>query len=413
MLALSLCLAAPVLAAPDVLIFDDGQLHFLNQNNVNPDDDVIVRGATSGQRTLVRFVDQAVVRNVTAEAYGWVQTFGSTRITGTLLVEGDGEAFLDHSTSVEGDTIVGDFGELAQNADATLGSITVGAGAEIRLSGTVAGSVDSASTTSLIGDFLGSVTLRGAGDSLVFGARVDGGIEVLENARLRTFDSNFQGAFTVRDSGFVQLRRASLFSGPIVLEDTASLRINAQEINVPFGDVAGPSGVLIGLDEDGEPFSIAFLREPATEIEVVRIFTFFGESVCSQDEPNSLGLTAALQMTGSQRASDDDLILRANGIPVGSFGYFVVGDSLVDMPTAAGRLCVGGNIGRYVGPGEVQAASEFTAIEINASIQPIPGNPPTFAATGQTFYFQAWYRDVDDMGMPTSRLSVGRSVTFL
>ena len=79
---------------------------------------------------------------------------------------------------------------------------------------------------------------------------------------------------------------------------------------------------------------------------------------------------------------------------------------------SAGNLCLAGSIGRYVGPGQIQNSGAAGAISlgINLSQHPTPTGFVQVAA-GQTWNFQAWFRD-SSIGMTTSNFSNGLSLTF-
>lgn len=46
----------PLAVSLNTLIFEDGQLHFLTQNDVRPGDEVTVRGAPPSMLTLTRVI---------------------------------------------------------------------------------------------------------------------------------------------------------------------------------------------------------------------------------------------------------------------------------------------------------------------------------------------------------------------
>ena len=78
-----------------------------------------------------------------------------------------------------------------------------------------------------------------------------------------------------------------------------------------------------------------------------------------------------------------------------------------------GNLCLAGAIGRYVGPGQIQSsgATGSITLQLNLGAMPQPTGPVA-AVAGQTWNFQAWYRDAV-AGTPTSNFTDGLRVTFL
>jgi len=76
------------------------------------------------------------------------------------------------------------------------------------------------------------------------------------------------------------------------------------------------------------------------------------------------------------------------------------------------NLCLGGSIGRFVGPGQVMnsgASGSFT-LTVDLSALPTPTGLVT-AQPGETWNFQAWYRDANPG--PTSNFTDAVAVTFL
>jgi hypothetical protein len=73
---------------------------------------------------------------------------------------------------------------------------------------------------------------------------------------------------------------------------------------------------------------------------------------------------------------------------------------------------LGGAIGRYVAPGQVQSTGATGSFELNLDLSAIP-TPlgPMAALPGATWYFQAWFRDFAPFG-PTSNFTDGVELTF-
>ena len=77
-----------------------------------------------------------------------------------------------------------------------------------------------------------------------------------------------------------------------------------------------------------------------------------------------------------------------------------------------GTLCLGGSIGRYSQPGEIQFASAAGAASLRLDLTRTPGPSAFFAvAAGSTWRFQVWYRD-QNPGQ-TSNFTDGLALTFL
>ncbi len=85
-------------------------------------------------------------------------------------------------------------------------------------------------------------------------------------------------------------------------------------------------------------------------------------------------------------------ILTANQVPPGEYGYFLasMAVSLVHPAGSQGFLCLGGNIGRYNQPQNIGQGPSFS---IQVDLTSMPVNPPLAVQPGDTWHFQAWYRD--------------------
>ena len=105
-----------------------------------------------------------------------------------------------------------------------------------------------------------------------------------------------------------------------------------------------------------------------------------GQSYCGPSIPNSAGFSARMILTGTTTISQ-------------------------------GALCLSGSIGRFVGQGQVQAANIFGEIALSVDPSSLPGPHGFFSAQpGQSLYFQAWYRDLNQTS--TSNYSSGATVRF-
>jgi hypothetical protein len=128
---------------------------------------------------------------------------------------------------------------------------------------------------------------------------------------------------------------------------------------------------------------------------------------------NSTGWGASLAVCGSASVTADDLILRASLLPPGKPGLIYMGAGQINVPFGDGHRCVGaGGVGtfrfqirtsdadgRFVeGPGIVAHSAGFpSAGHIDA---------------GETWHFQAWYRDPAGPCGNNFNLSHGISVPF-
>lgn len=136
-----------------------------------------------------------------------------------------------------------------------------------------------------------------------------------------------------------------------------------------------------------------------------------GANYCAAN-PNSTGAAGSIAAAGSTVVSDNDLTLTASNLPTGQFGIFVVGDAQAQTPLAEGFLCVGGSIGRYQQPNQIQQVDANGEITLQIDLSAIPqGQVPVPVAIGDTWNFQAWHRDTGPAGQ-TANLTDGISITF-
>ncbi len=124
-----------------------------------------------------------------------------------------------------------------------------------------------------------------------------------------------------------------------------------------------------------------------------------GSPECVQSVTNSTGSVGSLQAIGSDVVADNQLELVATVLPDQAFGFFLASqapDLVVTPGTAVGNLCLGGAIGRYVGPGQIQNTGQTGGfrLTIDLTTMPTPTGPVSSFA-GETWYFQAWHRDAN------------------
>jgi len=139
----------------------------------------------------------------------------------------------------------------------------------------------------------------------------------------------------------------------------------------------------------------------------------FGKSYCTS-VVNSTGVPARIRAYGSPILSENALRLRAEGMPSASTGYFITSRSpgFVTTPGGArGNLCLGGTIGRFVGPGQVLSTGVGGAFELPVDLGSLPQAGSSAAAfVGERWHFQAWFRDNGVPGF-SSNFTDGMHVT--
>ncbi|MEM6675635.1 MAG: hypothetical protein AAF726_22480 [Planctomycetota bacterium] len=140
-----------------------------------------------------------------------------------------------------------------------------------------------------------------------------------------------------------------------------------------------------------------------------------GASYCGPAVANSTGVPGRIVAAGSRAASDGAMTLVARDLPPQTFGYFLTSRTTGLVPMAGGSqgtLCLGGAVGRYNRAGEIGATGADgtfpLALDLTSTPQPT-GTVPILA--GQTWNFQAWYRDANPQ--VTSNFTDGVAVAFL
>jgi len=127
---------------------------------------------------------------------------------------------------------------------------------------------------------------------------------------------------------------------------------------------------------------------------------------------NSTGSAASISAAGSIFAADNDLTLNAEGIPAMQFGIFLTSETQASTSVASGILCVGGNIIRFQGPGQILQANASGEYSLGIDISALPAGVPTPIVAGDTYNFTTWFRDIDPMVGNTANFSNGVSITF-
>ena len=139
-----------------------------------------------------------------------------------------------------------------------------------------------------------------------------------------------------------------------------------------------------------------------------------GINYCSAN-PNSTGATGSISATGSDQAGLNDLTLTAGDLPTNSFGFFLASQTQSQVANpggSAGNLCLGGAIGRYVGPGQVLNSGSTGAFSLALDLTNTPQPTGTVAVQpGDTWNFTTWHRDAV-AGTTTSNFTDGLEITF-
>ncbi|MCP3916554.1 MAG: hypothetical protein GY711_13440 [bacterium] len=136
-----------------------------------------------------------------------------------------------------------------------------------------------------------------------------------------------------------------------------------------------------------------------------------GTAYCTPGNFNSAGLRGAIHAEGHEVADFNRFALVADQLPPERFGYFLTSTEQAAVPGAGGSqgvLCVGGAVGRFVD--EVQTSGPDGTFAIVVDLEALPTTPPHAVLAGETWNFQAWYRDQNPG--PTSNFTDGVTIAF-
>ncbi len=132
-------------------------------------------------------------------------------------------------------------------------------------------------------------------------------------------------------------------------------------------------------------------------------------SYCSPAVPNSTGFPAVMSATGSNVVSDNNLVISGSGVPINQFGICLTSQTQGNTPMAGGSqgtLCLGGTIARF---GVVNSGPTGVFTQV-VDLTSLPFTPMVAAQPGETYNFQAWFRDLNPGA--TSNFTDGITITF-
>jgi len=121
----------------------------------------------------------------------------------------------------------------------------------------------------------------------------------------------------------------------------------------------------------------------------------FGPYYCEANI-NSTGQIAYMALSGTPVMADNNFRLIARDLPNQEFGYFLTSASPGFIPNfggSSGNLCLGAPVRRFVKPpkGRILNSGSNGQFRLKVDLTNLP-NGVVFMP-GQTWYFQAWYRD--------------------
>ncbi|MCP3915339.1 MAG: hypothetical protein GY711_07270 [bacterium] len=138
-----------------------------------------------------------------------------------------------------------------------------------------------------------------------------------------------------------------------------------------------------------------------------------GTNYCGPAVPNSSGLPAEIRANGSNQAGGNRLLLAARELPSNQFGYFFTGRTMgfLQGPGGSqGNICLLGNVGRYAAPSQIRNSGANGTFSLDVDTMDIPLSPSVPILPGETWHFQAWYRDNNPTS--TSNFTDGLTILF-
>ncbi len=129
---------------------------------------------------------------------------------------------------------------------------------------------------------------------------------------------------------------------------------------------------------------------------------------------NSTGVPASMSASGSLAVADNDVTLTASDLPPNQFGIFVTSMTQAFVPgaggTSNGNICLGGIIGRYQLPSQILSSGATGEFSLTINLPTMPqGSGSVAVMNGDTWNFQAWYRDGVGLG---SNFTDGLQIDF-
>jgi hypothetical protein len=192
--------------------------------------------------------------------------------------------------------------------------------------------------------------------------------------------------------------------------------LSAEYDGVPLGMVQETAG---GFSIPGQSLSwgtfggtVGRARIQRVEL-TLRDWGPIGATYCAPAVMHSGGVSAHITAEGDTGSPLWGMRVRASDLPPHAFGFFLVSQTQAFVAQAGGsqgNLCLGGNIGRYVGHGQIQDAGALGRIWIDVNPNSFPTSPASAANPGDTWSFQAWFRDANPG--PTSNFTDGVAVLF-
>lgn len=350
--------------------------------------------------------------------------------------------------SQDGSTIVGDARDAAGTKVAVRwridGSVeripglpltaTAGSATHVSEAGTyIAGTINDASAPSRIffHDGITGLTHFGSGAGLsspvqLRGMSTDGSTLLLERGSNETFlwRPGSTTLIPIEDGGHFQAGAISKNGGAVVgtYTDPSNGLSSAARWERSTGLLIQPglggSTSSYRISDDGSTlFGEADVAGGVLRPAIWRSSGQLGANFCAPTALNSSGRLGKLIATGNNSLGTPGLTFQATELPPATTS-FVLASRTTTSPMAvagsSGTLCLGGEVGRLLAPGQLQvtdAAGAFS-LEVDPNVLPTPTSGTTAAVFGEAWSFQAWHRDVLVGPLTTSNLTNAVTVRF-
>ena len=203
----------------------------------------------------------------------------------------------------------------------------------------------------------------------------------------------------------------SSLSALLLLQTASAQSFGPQEVLSTSADSAR-SVYATDLDGDGDA---DVLSASANDDKIAWYENSPPVNVVCVGDANSTGAGASLTASGSFEVVNNDTTLELTGLPLNQSVLFVNSRETILLANPGGSqgdLCIGSlALGRHVN--DIRDSGATGTASLTLDLANVPTNlGRTAVLAGETWYWQAWYRDVDGGGTPTSNFSSAISVTF-
>jgi len=184
------------------------------------------------------------------------------------------------------------------------------------------------------------------------------------------------------------------FDLQFVIRDPSAAMINSNSLLDLIGPLAIPAAGNHSQILLRDASMVATTVGHIFRAEVIDLSPTVGDGYCV-GVSNSTGESATIEAFGSIQFSANDIELRCRRIPTFTFGLFLASRDLgyvAEPGTSVGNLCLGGAIGRFGPPIPSSGSTGVVTRQVDLTALPQPlGSVSAFS--GDTWYFQCWYRD--------------------